>query len=161
MQPYKCTVTNAKSSAPLAAAKPPVYCPNDASKCVAGAKQMIAWHQATGNNVETQNWGENPGYNEKCGFKSGRQTDIFETASGSEPQPATSAVTATSVSETETSATSVAAVTADTTPVAPTAAPVSVVTSVSTVVSVSTVTVTAETCGTGAPPPQQSGYQVS
>ncbi|KAJ4350001.1 uncharacterized protein N0V89_008622 [Didymosphaeria variabile] len=76
MQPYKCKVTNAKSTTPVAKAQAPVYCADDISKCVKGAKQMIAWHQQDGNNIETAD-GVSPGYNEKCGWKNGAQTDIF------------------------------------------------------------------------------------
>jgi hypothetical protein len=73
----KCMVTNATSTTPLAKAQPPVYCADDASKCVKGAKQMIAWNQLTGNNIETD---ESPAYSEKCGWTAGAQTDIFEGA---------------------------------------------------------------------------------
>ena len=80
MQGFKCKVTGATSNIPLAKPKAPVYCPDDASKCVKGAKQMIAWHQLDGNNIETPNqWGVTPGYNEKCGWSEGPQRDIFET----------------------------------------------------------------------------------
>ncbi|KAK3214610.1 hypothetical protein GRF29_19g760106 [Pseudopithomyces chartarum] len=60
----------------FAPAQAPVYCADDASKCVKGAKQMIAWHQETGNNIETAD-GISPGYNEKCGWTNGAQHDIF------------------------------------------------------------------------------------
>lgn len=76
MQGFKCTVTNATSTTPVAPAQAPVYCADDASKCVKGAKQMIAWHQETGNNIETAD-GISPGYNEKCGWTNGAQHDIF------------------------------------------------------------------------------------
>ncbi|KAL5402036.1 hypothetical protein PMIN06_002437 [Paraphaeosphaeria minitans] len=76
MQPYKCTVTNAQSTTPVAKARAPVYCAGDASKCVQGAKQMIAWNQLDGNNIETGD-GSSPGYHEKCGWANGAQTDIF------------------------------------------------------------------------------------
>ncbi|KAF2763167.1 hypothetical protein EJ05DRAFT_447590 [Pseudovirgaria hyperparasitica] len=79
MQGHKCKVTGAKPTAKkLAAAKPPVYCEGDASKCVKGAKQMIAWNQKSGNNIETEEH-RSPGYNANCGWTEGAQTDIFET----------------------------------------------------------------------------------
>ena len=78
MQGFKCNVTGATSTARLAKAKAPVYCADDASKCVRGAKQMIAWNQLTGNNIVTPDvWGTSPGYNEKCGWTEGPQRDIF------------------------------------------------------------------------------------
>jgi hypothetical protein len=76
MQPYKCKVTNAQSTTPVASAQAPVYCADDAATCVKGAKQMIAWHQLDGNNIETAD-GVSPGYNEKCGWTNGAQKDIF------------------------------------------------------------------------------------
>jgi hypothetical protein len=78
MQPYKCNVTSATSTIPLAKAQPPKYCGDDKSKCVKGAKQMIAAYQLNGNNIETKA-PISPGYGEKCGFVDGPQTDIFET----------------------------------------------------------------------------------
>jgi len=77
MQGFKCNVTGATSTAPLAKAQAPVYCADDASKCVTGAKQMIAWKQLTGDNVVTPD-GASPGYSEKCGWTDGPQRDIFE-----------------------------------------------------------------------------------
>lgn len=85
MQPYKCTVTNAISTTPLATPKAPTYCYNDPSKCVQGAKQMIAWNQLTGNNIDSSGQPRSPGYNEKCGFKAGAQTDIFQNGGASTP----------------------------------------------------------------------------
>ncbi|KAI1091240.1 hypothetical protein F5B19DRAFT_493621 [Rostrohypoxylon terebratum] len=76
MQNLRCHVTNSQSTKKVAAAKPPVLC-GDKTPCVKGAKQMIAWHQADGNNVETPE-GVNPGYNEKMGWSNGAQNDIFE-----------------------------------------------------------------------------------
>ncbi|CEN61973.1 hypothetical protein ASPCAL08616 [Aspergillus calidoustus] len=104
MAGYKCNVTDVTSTKQLAPAQPPVYCEDDSSKCVAGAKQMIAWNQATGNNIEAPA-GKTPMYNEVCGFKSGPQNDIFvqddtkqETVISTEPvltatsEPVTSSV---------------------------------------------------------------------
>ncbi|KAG0645601.1 hypothetical protein D0Z07_8500 [Hyphodiscus hymeniophilus] len=45
MHGFKCNVTGATSTTPVAPAKPPVYCADDASLCVPGAKQMIAWNR--------------------------------------------------------------------------------------------------------------------
>lgn len=45
MANYKCHVTGSSSSRRLAPARAPVYCKNDQSKCVQGAKQMIAWNR--------------------------------------------------------------------------------------------------------------------
>jgi hypothetical protein len=77
MQGFKCQVTGATNTAKLATAQAPAYCADDASKCVKGAKQMIAWNQLSGNNIAVPD-GVSPGYNEKCGWAEGAQTDIFE-----------------------------------------------------------------------------------
>ncbi|KAH4029569.1 hypothetical protein HBI56_131270 [Parastagonospora nodorum] len=78
MQGFKCNVTGASPTAkPLAKAQVPVYCENEPAKCVKGAKQMLAWHQATGNNIETAQ-GVTPNYNQKCGWAEGAQKDIFD-----------------------------------------------------------------------------------
>jgi hypothetical protein len=45
MAGYKCNVTGSTSSKKVAAAKVPVYCADDATKCVKGAKQMIAFNR--------------------------------------------------------------------------------------------------------------------
>jgi hypothetical protein len=42
---YKCNVTGARSTTAIATAKPPVWCEDNTSKCVRGAKQMIYWNQ--------------------------------------------------------------------------------------------------------------------
>jgi hypothetical protein len=76
MQGFKCKVTGANSTTPVAPAVPPVYCADDASKCVKGAKQMIVWHQLEGNNVFPPD-GVSPGYNEAWGWSNGAQSDIF------------------------------------------------------------------------------------
>ena len=78
MQGFKCSVTGASPTAkPLAKAQVPVYCENEPAKCVKGAKQMLAWHQASGNNIETAQ-GVTPNYNQKCGWAEGAQKDIFD-----------------------------------------------------------------------------------
>src|ERR1700712_5350451 len=76
MQGFKCNVTGATSTATIAPAQPPTYCEGDASKCVKGAKQMIAWHQSEGNNVVPPN-GVTPSYHAAWGFLPGAQKDIF------------------------------------------------------------------------------------
>lgn len=90
MQGFKCKVTNAKSTKKLAKAQVPVYCEDDQSKCIKGAKQMLAWHQKTGNNIETKEW-VTPNYNKKCGWAEGAQTDIFEAQQA--PVPVSTLVT--------------------------------------------------------------------
>ncbi|KDQ19064.1 hypothetical protein BOTBODRAFT_171020 [Botryobasidium botryosum FD-172 SS1] len=80
---YRCRVTNAKSTVPLAAAKPPVWCENNASACVQGAKQMVYWQQRDGNNIvtsgnEADGTPKSPGYNMKLGFTDGAQKNIFQ-----------------------------------------------------------------------------------
>jgi len=81
MAPYKCKVTNAVGVLPLATAEPPVWCEDDQTRCVQGAKQMIYWQQIDGNNVVVEglqmNEEKNPGYNTKMGFLDGAQNDIF------------------------------------------------------------------------------------
>lgn len=47
MQNFKCHVTGSTSAKKLGKAKPPVYCADDASKCVKGPKQMIVWHRTS------------------------------------------------------------------------------------------------------------------
>ncbi|KAG7086112.1 hypothetical protein E1B28_003626 [Marasmius oreades] len=78
MQPFKCTVTGSSPNArPVAPAKPPVYCEGNPSGCTAGAKQMVFYNQLEGNNVQYDSAKGNPYYNERMGFKEGRQADIF------------------------------------------------------------------------------------
>ncbi|TMW59783.1 hypothetical protein Poli38472_004852 [Pythium oligandrum] len=95
MAGYRCTVTGAATGYKLAQAKPPVYCADDKSKCVKGAKQMIAWNQQTGDNVKTPP-GKSPGYNEGCGWSNGAQNDIFVEVGGdgdNTPMPSQAPVT--------------------------------------------------------------------
>ncbi|KAK3399535.1 hypothetical protein B0T20DRAFT_200319 [Sordaria brevicollis] len=77
MQNYKCQVTGSTSTKRVSTPKPPVYCGDDSSKCVKGAKQMIAWHQLDGNNIVTAP-GVFPGYNPTTGYTVGAQNDIFQ-----------------------------------------------------------------------------------
>ncbi|KAK4178044.1 WSC domain-containing protein [Triangularia setosa] len=81
MQNFRCHVTGSTSVRRLGAAQPPVYCANNPSTCVKGPKQMIAWHQRTGNNVVTPG-DVTPPYNSKMGFFPGAQNDIFESRVG-------------------------------------------------------------------------------
>ncbi|KAI0376862.1 hypothetical protein F5Y04DRAFT_292325 [Hypomontagnella monticulosa] len=76
MQNFKCHVTGSTSTKTVAPAKPPVYCGDGKTPCVTGAKQMVAWNQLDGNNVQVPD-GVSPCYNEKMGWKSGAQNDIF------------------------------------------------------------------------------------
>jgi hypothetical protein len=74
--PFKCNVTGATSTVPVAMPKPPVWCEEDQSKCVKGAKQMIYWNQAERNNIEVSGYDlagshKSPAYNAKCGFSDG------------------------------------------------------------------------------------------
>ncbi|KAF2459869.1 hypothetical protein BDY21DRAFT_413702 [Lineolata rhizophorae] len=64
MQGFKCNVTGATATSPVAPARPPVYCEDDLSSCVQGAKQMIVWQQAEGDNIEPSQ-SKSPGYNPK------------------------------------------------------------------------------------------------
>ncbi|KAL5334287.1 hypothetical protein BJX70DRAFT_402739 [Aspergillus crustosus] len=92
MAGYKCNVTGSTSIKQLAPAQPPVYCEDDATRCVSGAKQIIAWNQRTGNNVEPPS-GETPMYNEAWGYDNGgAQNDIFIGTPSSSPVPVSSTV---------------------------------------------------------------------
>lgn len=73
---YKCNVTGATSTVPVAQAQAPVWCEDDTTKCVQGAKQMLYWNQAEGNNIEVDGYDlegshKSPAYNNKCGFADG------------------------------------------------------------------------------------------
>ncbi|KAF5318169.1 hypothetical protein D9619_012136 [Psilocybe cf. subviscida] len=85
--PYKCKVTGATSTAPLAVPKPPVWCEGNPGACTKGAKQMIYWNQLERNNIAVSGWDQNgdpksPAYNSKCGFPDGAQNDIFTSGGG-------------------------------------------------------------------------------
>jgi hypothetical protein len=95
MQPLKCMVTNATSTRKVAKAKTPVYCKEDRSKCVKGAKSMVAWKQKSGNNYERKQGEDRPGYNTVLGFRDGAQNDIFEdedSANSTAPEPTSTEV---------------------------------------------------------------------
>ncbi|KAG6888335.1 hypothetical protein C0992_008800 [Termitomyces sp. T32_za158] len=75
-QGFRCKVTGATSTAPVAVAKSPAWCEDDASKCTKGAKQMIYWNQLDGNNVQVSGndisgHPKSPAYNQKLGFADG------------------------------------------------------------------------------------------
>ncbi|KAG5338273.1 hypothetical protein C0989_007782 [Termitomyces sp. Mn162] len=79
-QGFRCKVTGATSMAPVAVAKPPVWCEGDASKCTKGAKQMIYWNQLDGNNVHVSGYDfsgnpKSPAYSQKLGFFDGRRSE--------------------------------------------------------------------------------------
>ncbi|KAG6889492.1 hypothetical protein C0995_000657 [Termitomyces sp. Mi166 len=83
MLPYKCRVTGATGNAAVAPGTPAVWCEDDPSRCIAGAKQMIYWNQAERNNIEVRGNDlagdpKSPAYNMKLGFANGAQTDIFQ-----------------------------------------------------------------------------------
>ncbi|KAI5458749.1 hypothetical protein BGZ63DRAFT_492511 [Mariannaea sp. PMI_226] len=76
MQNHRCKVTGSTSTKKLGKPKAPVWCHQNPSKCVSGPKQMMAWNQAEGNNVEAPA-GKSPTYNQNMGFFDGSQDDIF------------------------------------------------------------------------------------
>ena len=93
MQGFKCTVTGATATHALAPAVPAAYCKDEPAKCVKGAKQMIVFNQAEGDNVPVPREARSPGYNAECGFFPGAQKDIFVGGGGGEtPQPSASSV---------------------------------------------------------------------
>ncbi|OAP54840.1 hypothetical protein AYL99_11288 [Fonsecaea erecta] len=96
MQGFKCIVTGATSTTPLAKAQAPVMCDTDPSKCVTGAKQMIVWNQLTGNNVVTSG-SQTPAYNTRNGFTPGPQDDIFEGGPSVPEGPASSMTSSSSL----------------------------------------------------------------
>ncbi|KAI6014655.1 hypothetical protein EDC04DRAFT_2578681 [Pisolithus marmoratus] len=78
MEGFKCMVTNATSTTPLGTPSAPVWCEDDQSKCVQGAKQIMIWNQLEDNNIEVSGFdlsgmAKSPAYNAKCGFKDGKQ----------------------------------------------------------------------------------------
>ena len=77
MAGYRCNVTGSTSTRRVGRAQTPVFCRDDPSQCVKGAKSMIAHGQAEGNNIAGRH---RPLYNEVLGFSDGAQNDIFEDA---------------------------------------------------------------------------------
>ncbi|KAG5642047.1 hypothetical protein DXG03_003745 [Asterophora parasitica] len=72
-QAFKCKVTGATATGPVASPKPAVWCEDDPSKCTKGAKQMIYWNQLDGNNIKVSGLDragmpKSPAYNSKLGF---------------------------------------------------------------------------------------------
>ncbi|KAJ3795973.1 hypothetical protein GGU11DRAFT_727711 [Lentinula aff. detonsa] len=73
----RCQVSgNTDSSKSLGSPKPAAWCEGNSTACVKGPKQMLYWHQASGNNIEVSGYdlsGEpkSPAYNAKCGFADG------------------------------------------------------------------------------------------
>ncbi|PPR05141.1 hypothetical protein CVT26_012227 [Gymnopilus dilepis] len=79
---FRCQVTGSTSTTPLATPKPPVWCEGNPGGCTKGAKQMLYWNQASGNNIQVSGYDlsgqpKSPAYNSKCGFDDGAQNDIF------------------------------------------------------------------------------------
>ncbi|KAJ3730266.1 hypothetical protein C8R42DRAFT_2944 [Lentinula raphanica] len=83
----RCQVTgNTDKSKSLGVPRPPVWCEGNSTACVKGPKQMLFWHQASGNNIEVSGFdlsgeAKSPAYNAKCGFADGAQNDIFDDSS--------------------------------------------------------------------------------
>ncbi|KJA19114.1 hypothetical protein HYPSUDRAFT_204854 [Hypholoma sublateritium FD-334 SS-4] len=86
--PFRCRVTGATSTTPVAAPKPPVWCEGNSGACTKGAKQMIYWNQNERNNIVVSGLDQvgepkSPAYNSKLGFPDGAQEDIFTGAASS------------------------------------------------------------------------------
>jgi hypothetical protein len=84
-QGFRCRVTNPTSNTALATPKPPAWCEGQPDKCTKGAKQMLYWHQADGNNIITEGLDlagqpKSPAYNMKTGFADGRVLSLKMTA---------------------------------------------------------------------------------
>ena len=76
MTPFRCRVTGATSTTPVAAPNPPVWCEGNPSACTKGAKQMIYWNQNERNNIVVSGLDQagepkSPAYNSKLGFPDG------------------------------------------------------------------------------------------
>ena len=74
---FRCQVTGSTSTTPLATPKPPVWCEGNPGGCTKGAKQMLYWNQASGNNIQVSGYDlsgqpKSPAYNSKCGFDDGK-----------------------------------------------------------------------------------------
>lgn len=73
---FKCNVTGATSTRAVAPAVPATWCEDAASDCTTGARQLIYWNQADGNNIEVEGFdaeglNKSPAYNEKLGWVEG------------------------------------------------------------------------------------------
>lgn len=77
MNGFRCKVTgNTGNKVPKTPAKPPTWCENDSSACTTGPKQILAFNQASGNNMVLTGYQADgsqkaPGYNTKCGWAPG------------------------------------------------------------------------------------------
>ncbi|KAJ3859644.1 hypothetical protein EV359DRAFT_67987 [Lentinula novae-zelandiae] len=110
----RCQVTPGSDPKPLGTPKAPVWCEDDTSACVTGPKQMLFWHQASGDNIEVDGLdlaGEfkSPGYNAKCGFSNGAQNDIFDDSGTVSSSPSSTSSSSTSAAATTSASTSAAA----------------------------------------------------
>ncbi|KAF8638893.1 hypothetical protein AX17_001945 [Amanita inopinata Kibby_2008] len=119
-QAFRCNVTGATGTKPVAPPQPPIWCEDEPSNCVRGSKQMLYWNQLEGNNIHVEGRDiaglpKSPAYNNNCGFPDGAQNDIFmpETAPQSYRQKT---VTIASVVSSMPISTSTLASSAETTP---------------------------------------------
>ncbi|TEB40115.1 hypothetical protein FA13DRAFT_55262 [Coprinellus micaceus] len=88
MQPFRCKVVGENAIVTTykvrpKSAKPPVWCQDDSTKCVKGAKQMIYYNQLDGNNIDLT--GKNnegnprkPAYDMRYGYANGAQWDVID-----------------------------------------------------------------------------------
>jgi hypothetical protein len=82
MQPFRCKVVGENAIVTTykvrpKSAKPPVWCQDDSTKCVKGAKQMIYYNQLDGNNIDLtgkDNEGNprKPAYDMRYGYANGK-----------------------------------------------------------------------------------------
>ncbi|KAH8647413.1 hypothetical protein BGZ61DRAFT_311836, partial [Ilyonectria robusta] len=70
LQNHRCKVTGSTPTKNLGTPNPPAWCRHEPSKCVAGPKQMMAWNQLEGNNVDAPQ-SKTPTYNQNMGFFDG------------------------------------------------------------------------------------------
>ncbi|KAJ7352486.1 hypothetical protein DFH08DRAFT_1078162 [Mycena albidolilacea] len=92
MQGFRCNVTGQPGETALAPAVPPTWCEDSPADCTTGARQMIYWNQAEGNNIDVEGndsrgFPKSPAYNSVLGFEEGAQHDIFLTKSDSKGLP--------------------------------------------------------------------------
>jgi hypothetical protein len=92
MQGFRCKVTGEPGNTALAPAVPATWCQDSPANCTTGARQMIYWNQADGNNIYVEGYDDSgspksPAYNSVLGFDEGAQHDIFLTQSGSSGMP--------------------------------------------------------------------------
>ncbi|KAF7327407.1 hypothetical protein MKEN_00318500 [Mycena kentingensis (nom. inval.)] len=99
MNGFKCNVTQATSTVPLAAAKVPRRCGADTARskyhsapgnCTYGAKQPFYWFQAERNNMFEDTYAP-PIYTDLYAFTDGAQDDIFEDSYVFLPDPSPTA----------------------------------------------------------------------